>query len=63
MNLGDGQLSCAREDGRECARVIGVEVLHEYKCHPELGRDRCEQLGERLKPSRGRADAHDRKAA
>ena len=49
----------AREQRRQHALVLRVEVLHEHEGQPGVQRQRAEQLRERLQPARRRADADD----
>jgi hypothetical protein len=51
-----------REQFRQQAGVLGIEVLHEHKCHPAIGWHVCEEAGERRQAARRRPDTDDKSA-
>lgn len=59
--LHDGHARRPREQVAQPALVPGIEMLHEQECHPGVGREVREELGERFESARGRADADDGK--
>jgi hypothetical protein len=40
--------------------VAGFQVLHKYKCHAGVWRERVEQLRERFEATRRSPDSHNR---
>jgi hypothetical protein len=60
VNLHDRHFRRPRQDFRQGAGVRGRQVLHQDERHAGIGRQRLEQLRERLQPAGRGADADDR---